>query len=309
MIYTVTFNPSLDYYVEVDDFKTGYTNRTKTEKLLPGGKGINVSVVLNNLGIVNTSFGFVAGFTGEEIVRQLDSRGIVSEFINVKNGISRINVKMKSIDGTEINGIGPAIDKKYIDELILRLEKLQEGDVLILAGSIPSSVLDNIYEIIAKKMYEKGVDVVVDATKNLLLNVLKYNPFLIKPNNNELEEIFNVKINDKNKALEYAKELQKMGAKNVIISMAQKGAVFVSAEGRSYMAKAPKGQLINGVGAGDSMVAGFVSGWIKSSDYEEAFKLGVAAGSASAFSQDLASAKKISEVYKLVVIEEIANTN
>ena len=293
MIYTVTFNPSLDYIVSVDDFKLGLTNRTSSELILPGGKGTNVSTVLKNLGFESTALGFVAGFTGNEIVKRLNDMGIKSDFISIENGISRINLKLKSIDGTEINGAGPDISEEKVNELMDKLNQLKEGDVLVLAGSIPSSMSDNIYRDIMADLKDRGVMIVVDATKDLLLNVLEYHPFLIKPNNHELGEIFDVKLTTREEVIPYGRKLQEKGARNVLVSMAGEGAVLIAEDGQVFDAPAPKGKLINGVGAGDSMVAGFVAGWIEKQDYEYAFHMGVASGSASAFSENLATKRRL----------------
>ena len=258
MIYTVTFNPSLDYIVSVDNFKMGIVNRTTKELMYPGGKGINVSMVLSNLGIKNTAFGFSAGFTGEEIIRKVREKGIEAEFISVKEGNSRINVKLRSNEETEINGKGPKITEENIEELYAKLDSLKEGDILVLAGSIPDVMPKSIYMDIMEHLQEKNLMVVVDATKELLLNVLSFHPFLIKPNNHELGEIFGVEISTKDQVVEYAKKLQEKGAKNVLVSMAGEGAVLVTEDGMEYRAEAPKGKVINSVGAGDSMVAGFL---------------------------------------------------
>ncbi len=301
MIYTVTFNPSLDYIVSVDDFKLGLTNRTSSELILPGGKGTNVSTVLKNLGLESTALGFVAGFTGNEIVKRLNDIGIKSDFISIENGISRINLKLKSIDGTEINGAGPDISEDKVNELMDKLNQLKEGDVLVLAGSIPSSMSDNIYRDIMADLKDRGVMIVVDATKDLLLNVLEYHPFLIKPNNHELGEIFDVKLTTREEVIPYGRKLQEKGARNVLVSMAGEGAVLIAEDGQVFDAPAPKGKLINGVGAGDSMVAGFVAGWIEKQDYEYAFHMGVASGSASAFSENLATKEEIINVYNQVM--------
>ena len=297
MIYTVTFNPSLDYIVSVEDFKLGITNRTSSELMLPGGKGINVSTVLGNLGIENTALGFAAGFTGEEIIRQVEHMGIRSDFIMVPDGISRINLKLKSIDGTEINGCGPEISEAAVAELMEKLEVLGEEDVLVLAGSIPSSMPDDIYRRILKRLQGRGVTAVVDATKDLLLNVLEYRPFLVKPNNHELGEIFQVELWDRKSVVSYARKLQEMGAQNVLVSMAGEGAVLAAQDGTVYETPAPEGTLLNGVGAGDSMVAGFLAGWMEKQDFRHAFYMGVSAGSASAFSERLATREEIKHIY------------
>ena len=298
MIYTVTFNPSLDYIVSVDDFELGMTNRTDTEQMLPGGKGINVSIVLKQLGLDNTALGFVAGFTGEEIIRRLEESGVNADFIRIPTGISRINVKLKNIDGTEINGMGPEIAPDKLEELLVQLDQLREGDVLVLAGSIPKSMPDDIYRDILERLEKRNIMSVVDATGELLKNVLPYHPFLIKPNNHELGELFDVKITTKEQVVPYARKLQEMGARNVLISMGGQGAVFVSETDEVYMAEAPRGELKNSVGAGDSMVAGFVTGWITEGDYEHAFRMGVSTGSASAFSENLATKAEVDTVYE-----------
>ena len=300
MIYTVTFNPSLDYIVAVDDFQLGLTNRTSSELILPGGKGINVSTLLMNLGIESTALGFMAGFTGDEIVRELQEMGVKSDFIRIDEGISRINLKLKSIDGTEINGSGPAISADKVEQLMVQLDALGEGDVLFLAGSIPSSMPDDMYEKIMARLDGKGVMIVVDATRDLLVNVLKYHPFLVKPNNHELGEIFGVELKNRQDVIPYGKKLQEKGARNVLISMAGEGAVLVAENGQVFEKPAPKGTLVNGVGAGDSMVAGFMAGWMEKQDHEYAFHMGISAGSASAFSENLATREEVQAVYEQV---------
>ena len=298
MIYTVTFNPSLDYIVSIDNFKLGKTNRTITELMLPGGKGLNVSTVLYNLGIENTALGFTAGFVGEELKRLAKETGYSCDFIDIKEGVSRINVKMKDFDGTEINGMGPVIDEGALNALMKKLDMLKNGDVLVLAGSIPSSMPSDIYSRILEALNGRRIRFVVDATKNLLLNVLQFRPFLIKPNNHELGEIFGVTLVSKDDVVPYAKKLQEMGAVNVLVSMAGEGAVFVDETGKVHQLDAPKGILVNAVGAGDSMVAGFLAGWEEQKDYEDAFKMAVAAGSASAFSELLATKDEIRTLYE-----------
>lgn len=300
MIYTVTFNPSLDYIVSVNDFQLGLTNRTDSELILPGGKGINVSTILMNLGIDSTAFGFAAGFTGEEIIREVEAMGIRSDFIKIDSGISRINLKLKNIDGTEINGSGPEISEEKIEELLRKLDILGEGDILVLAGSIPASMPADMYSTIMERLQHKNVTFIVDATKDLLINVLKYKPFLIKPNNHELGELFDVKLTTREEVIPYGKKLQKQGARNLLISMAGEGAVLVAEDGSVYEAPAPKGTLVNAVGAGDSMVAGFTAGWIEKKDYRHAFYMGVSAGSASAFSEYLATKEEIMDLYEKV---------
>lgn len=301
MIYTVTFNPSLDYIVSVKDFKLGLTNRTDSELMLPGGKGINVSIVLKNLGIDNTALGFVAGFTGKEVVKRLEKFGVKNGFLEIPEGFTRINVKLKSIDGTEINGQGPYIGEDKMEKLLMKLDELGEKDVLFLSGSIPASMPDDTYQKIMERLKDKGVLISVDATQELLLKVLPYHPFLIKPNNHELGEIFGVELRTRESVVPYGKKLQEMGAENVLISMAGEGAVLIASDGQVYDAPAPKGILKNGVGAGDSMVAGFMAGWLERKEYRHAFYMGVAAGSASAFSEQLAVKEEIDQVYEQVV--------
>ena len=293
MIYTVTFNPSLDYIVTVEDFKAGCVNRTASELIYPGGKGINVSMVLRNLGFDNVALGFEAGFTGDEIIRLLDKTGVKHDFIRVQEGMSRINVKIRSQKESEINGQGPAIQKNNIDELYKKLDELKESDILVLAGSIPSVMPDSMYMDIMKYTSGKNIKVVVDATRDLLVNVLQYHPFLVKPNNHELGEIFGVTLTTKDSVVPYARKLMEMGAVNVLVSMAGEGAVLVAEDGSVYQAEAPKGMVKNSVGAGDSMVAGFIAGYLMSGSYEDAFEMGVCTGSASAFSEKLATKNEV----------------
>ncbi len=298
MIYTVTFNPSLDYIVSVKDFRLGLTNRTSSELLLPGGKGINVSAVLMNLGFSSTALGFIAGFTGAEIARAVEALGVKSDFITIEEGVSRINLKLKSIDGTEINGRGPDISEEKLELLMEQLERIQSGDVLCLAGSIPASLPDDMYCRILERMEGRNVLTVVDATRDLLVNVLRYRPFLVKPNHHELGEIFHTAVTTREEALFYGQKLQEMGARNVLVSMAGAGAVLAAEDGQIFASPAPKGRLINGVGAGDSMVAGFIAGWLEKQDYHHAFYMGIAAGSASAFSEYLATRSETEAVYR-----------
>ncbi len=298
MIYTVTFNPSLDYIVKVNNFKLGAVNRTTREDIYAGGKGINVSIVLSNLGYKSKALGFTAGFTGNEIERRVNEKGIDSEFIKLNKGLSRINVKMKSNEESEINGNGPNITKEALDKLFSKLNTLESGDILVLAGSIPSSLPSDIYEKIMAFLKDKNIKIVVDATKDLLLNVLKYNPFLIKPNNHELGEMFNVELKNDDEIIHYGKKLLDMGAENVLISMAGDGAIFLSKNGEVFKSGVPKGVVKNSVGAGDSMVAGFIAGYLKESDLNKAFKMGVATGSASAFSEELATKDEVENLLK-----------
>ncbi len=296
MIYTVTLNPSLDYVVDVDDFELGRTNRAVSERLYAGGKGINVSFVLKNLGFESTAFGFSAGFTGEEIKKQIQERGITENFITVLNGQSRINIKLRGQQETEINGMGPDIEKEHIQQLLKKLSVLSPGDYLILAGSVPMKINDTIYYDILKTLDKKGIKAVVDTTGDLLLNVLKYHPFLIKPNIHELSELFSTEIKTKEEVVQYGLKLQDMGAQNVIVSMAGDGAVFICENGEIYKSEAPKGVVKNSVGAGDSMVAGFLAGFCETKDFAKAFKMGVCTGSASAFSEDLATKEQVRQV-------------
>ena len=298
MINTITLNPSLDYIVKVDDFKVGHVNRTSKEDIYPGGKGINVSIVLKNLGVKNRALGFTAGFTGEEIEKLVANHGVDNEFIRLEKGMSRINVKLKSKEESEINGMGPDISKNDIEKLYEKLEALKAGDFVVLAGSIPNTLPDDIYETIMKDFKDKEINFVLDATKDLLLNVLKYKPFLIKPNHHELGEMFNVKLNSKDEIITYAKKLQEIGARNVIISMAGDGAILIEENGEITISDTPKGTLVNSVGAGDSMVGGFLAGIAENKNIKEAFKIGVATGSASAFSEGLATRDKVEELLK-----------
>lgn len=293
MIYTLTFNPSLDYIVTVPRFTCGIVNRTTEEVIFPGGKGINVSMVLKNLGFENTALGFLAGFTGDKLKSLVEEKGIHAEFISVKEGMSRINVKLRSEQETEINGQGPAIGETDIQKLYERLEQLKDGDILVMAGSIPDVMPGTMYMDIMKHLRDKKLKIVVDATKDLLVNVLEYHPFLIKPNNHELGEIFGVTIQEKEDVVAYAKKLQEKGARNVLISMAGDGAVLVAEDGTVYQSDAPKGKVVNSVGAGDSMVAGFLAGYLEHGSYEKAFRMGVCTGSASAFSEQLATKEEV----------------
>ncbi|MCI6101410.1 MAG: 1-phosphofructokinase [Selenomonas sp.] len=294
MIYTVTFNPSLDYIVRMDHFEAGAINRVSYEQVLAGGKGINVSIVLHNLGHESTALGFVAGFTGAEIEHKLDAFPVKHDFVHLENGFSRINVKAKAENETEINGQGPDISEAAQKKLFEKLDTLGKGDTLVLAGSIPKTLPDDIYERIMERLDGRGIRIVVDAEKKLLLNVLKYHPFLIKPNNHELGDMFGVVLKTDEEIVTYAKKLQEKGATNVLISMAGDGAILLTADGKHYKSPAPKGKLVNSVGAGDSMVAGFLTGCIEShDDLETAFYMGVATGSASAFSENLATRPEV----------------
>ena len=298
MIYTVTLNPSLDYIVRVDSLKLGQVNRTEQECINPGGKGINVSLVLENLGFDNTALGFLSGFTGDEIARQLEERGVQTDFVRVSRGFSRINIKLRSREESEINGRGPMIEKEDIRTLYQKLAVLKDGDILVLAGSIPSALPSSIYMDIMKSLEDREVTIVVDATRELLLNVLPFHPFLIKPNHHELGEIFGKRMEDKRDVIYYAGKLRENGARNVMVSMAGEGAVLVTENGGIYEREAPRGKVVNSVGAGDSMVAGFLAGFLESGDYEKAFAMGVCTGSASAFSEGLATREMVEKLMK-----------
>lgn len=300
MIYTVTFNPSLDYVMKLNNFDKGTVNRSVSETIYAGGKGINVSIVLNNLGVESSVLGFIAGFTGDEIEKRVKEAGCSSEFIRLDSGNSRINVKIKEDEESEINAGGPSISQEKLNKLINKLHSLKDGDILVLAGSIPNSLPQDIYEKIMQELNDKNIKVIVDATKELLVNVLKYKPFLIKPNNHELEEIFKVKLQNNSDIITYAKKLQDMGAQNVLISMAGEGAILLADDGNVYTSGVPKGKVKNSVGAGDSMVAGFIAGYLNKGDLNEAFKMGISAGSASAFSEDLATKDEILNLFEQI---------
>ena len=331
MIYTVTFNPSLDYIVTVDNFREGATNRTASELMLPGGKGINVSIVLSNLGVKNTAVYFSAGFVGREITRRIEECGITAEEIIISEGCSRINTKLRSVETvnnthdvsasegsadlndveenvadrrikeTEINASGPVIPADKVEELFARLDRMQSGDILVLAGSIPKSMPDTIYSDIMKRLEGRGVNIVVDATGRLLMNVLEYRPFLIKPNNHELGEIFGAELHTRESVIPYARKLQEKGARNVLISLGGEGGVLVAEDGSVLTSEAPEGELVNSVGAGDSMVAGFIAGITeRPGDFSHAFKLGLASGSASACSEYLATREEVLHMYQTI---------
>ena len=300
MIYTITFNPALDYIMVVPSCRSGEVNRTESEKIMAGGKGINVSIVLNNMGVENTALGFISGFTGGAIENILADMNCKTDFIKLDNGFSRINVKIKSDTETEINGQGPDISDGAVKKLYEKLDSLNDGDTLVLAGSIPSSLSDSIYCEIMDYLKDKKLNIVVDATTDLLVNVLKYKPFLVKPNNHEIGEIFGVELKTRSEIVPYAKKMQEMGAKNVLVSMAGEGAVFVGENGEVYESEAPKGKLVNTTGAGDSMVAGFLAGYMEKQDFMYALKMGLSAGSASAFSENLATKEEILNVFKTI---------
>lgn len=297
MIYTVTFNPCLDYVVGVDNLTLGAVNRVSTEAVMAGGKGINVSIVLKNLGHPSCALGFLAGFTGDEIARRLRLQGVDTDFIEVSRGMSRINVKVKSTEETEINGIGPDITPSDIEALYAKLDALASDDILVISGSVPAALPGDIYERIMERLEGRGIRIVVDATRELLMNVLAFHPFLVKPNNHELGEIFGVELKARKDVVPYAKKLQALGARNVLVSMAGEGAVLVAENGDVIESPSPKGTVVNSVGAGDSMVAGFIAGYLESDgNYEQAFRMGVCAGSASAFSLGLAERDQVEEL-------------
>lgn len=296
MIYTVTLNPSIDYIVRLENLKTGITNRTTSEEYYIGGKGINVSCVLAELGIKSTALGFVAGFTGEAIEKGLKNPKITADFITLKSGISRINIKIKAEDETEINCQGPHIDEEELLNLFDKIDNIQNGDTLIIAGNIPNTLPDDVYVRIIERLKDKDVRLVVDATKKLLVNSLKYKPFLIKPNRQELSEIFETTVESENDVVKYAQELQRMGAKNVLVSLGGDGALLVDEFGKVHKEGVIKGKVLNTVGSGDSMVAGFVAGCIERNDYSYALKLGSACGNATAFLNGLATKEKIEEL-------------
>ncbi|MCR5111076.1 MAG: 1-phosphofructokinase [Ruminococcus sp.] len=297
MVYTVTFNPAIDYVVRTSAMKLGEVNRSSSEEMYFGGKGINVSAVLKELGIASRALGFTAGFTGEAIENGISAMGITSDFVRLKKGNSRINVKIKADDETELNGQGPDIDDEALSQLFGKLDKLTDGDTLVLAGSIPNSLPSDIYERIMQRLSDRKIRTVVDATKDLLLNVLKYRPFLIKPNDYELGEMFGVKLNSDDEIEKYARKLQEMGAVNVLVSMAGDGAMLIDEKGKMHRCGVCRGNVKNSVGAGDSMVAGFIAG-SQEGDYEYALKLGTAAGGATAFSDGLAEKAMIDELMK-----------
>jgi len=295
LVYTVTFNPAIDYVVHTAEMRLGEVNRSSSEEMYFGGKGINVSIVLNELGTPSIALGFTAGFTGEAIENGINAMGIKSDFVRLKNGNSRINVKIKAGEETELNGQGPHIDDEALEALFVKLDKLSDGDTLVLAGSIPSSLPSDIYERIMQRLSDRKIRTVVDATNDLLLNVLKYKPFLIKPNNHELGEMFGVTLSEDEEIERYARKLKDMGAVNVLISMAGDGAMLIDENGKCHRCGVCKGKVRNSVGAGDSMVAGFLTG-AQNGDYEYALKLGTAAGGATAFSEGLAVKTKIEEL-------------
>ncbi len=302
MIYTVTFNPALDYLMYVSELQSDDINRTEKEQIFYGGKGINVSVILTRLGVKNKALGFLAGFSGHQIENMLNADGIENDFVYLKNGYTRINVKIKSKKETDINACGPEITDDGIRELFKKIENLENGDCLVLAGSIPKSLPDNIYEKIIEKLNGRGIDFVVDATGDLLKNVLKYKPFMIKPNHHELGEIFSTEIKTLGDIKKYGKMLQDMGARNVLVSRGKDGAALLDENGNIHTMGNVPGKIISSVGCGDSMVAGFIAGYCKTKDYAYALKLGSACGNATAFSSNLATKE---EIEKMLQSEEL----
>lgn len=298
MIYTVTLNPSLDYFLSVEHFAIGKTNRSNEEVYRPGGKGINVSWVLHNLGLESIALGFLAGFTGQEIKRQMETTGIATDFIELPGGMSRLNVKLKQMDATEINASGPVLSEKNLEELRKKLSALTQGDILILSGSLPGSVTTDIYKDLMEEVDGKGIPVIVDAIGDALLKTLPLHPFLMKPNHQELSELFDVELSTREQVIPYAGKLQEWGAQNVLVSLGGAGAVLLDQNGVVYESEVPRGKLINAVGAGDSMVAGFLAGYLEKQDFAHAFLMGMAAGSASAFSEGLADRATVEQLYQ-----------
>lgn len=298
MIYTVTLNPSIDYVVHLNQLVFGITNRTTGEETSFGGKGINVSLVLSELGLPSTALGFVAGFTGEAIANNVGNERIRTDFIRLRNGVSRINVKIKAGEETEINGQGPRIEKDELNALIEKLDSVRDGDILVLSGSIPNTLPDDVYERMLKRVEGRKVMKVVDATGQLLIRSLEYRPFLIKPNRQELSELFKTEVVHETEVAHYARELQKMGAENVLVSMGKEGAMLLDSDGKTHRIGIAPGKTVNTVGSGDSMVAGFIAGYVRTKDYAYALKLGSASGNATAFLPGLATKEKIEELLK-----------
>lgn len=296
MIFTVTFNPSLDYIVRVDEMRLGTINRTNYEQLLPGGKGINVSIVLGNLGHPSRALGFSAGVTGVALEKLLADAGVDADLVHVKEGFTRINAKVKAIEETELNGQGPRIAPEDVDALFSKLDVLGQDDTLVISGSVPNTLPSDMYEQVMKRLAGHGVRIVVDAERDLLTRVLPYRPFLVKPNNHELGDIFGVTLKTRDEVVPYARRMQEMGAQNVLVSMAGEGGVLVAADGQVYQSPAAKGTVVNSVGAGDSCVAGFLAGLMETGSYQTAFRMGLAAGSASAFSDHLATRPEVEDL-------------
>jgi 1-phosphofructokinase len=296
MIYTVTFNPAIDYVVHFDRLMPGEINRNKAEEFQFGGKGINVSNVLRTLGFDTVALGFIAGFIGEGFEKGLAGMGLKTDLIRVEEGMTRVNVKIKAAEETEINGIGPVITAGDMEKLYGKLDAIGAGDVLVLSGSIPNCLPGDTYERIMARLDGRGIPIVVDATKDLLVNVMKYHPFMVKPNNHELGEIFGRVLKSDEDIVECARKLQEMGGRNILVSMAGDGALLLDENGGIHRIGCPKGKVVNSVGAGDSMVAGFLAGWLETGDYGYALKLGTATGSATAFSIGLAEKGMVEEL-------------
>ena len=296
MIFTVTFNPSLDYIVRVDEMRLGTINRTNYEQLLPGGKGINVSIVLGNLGHPSRALGFSAGVTGAALEKLLADTGVDADLVHVKAGFTRINAKVKAVEETELNGQGPRIAPEDVDALFSKLDVLGQDDTLVISGSVPNTLPSDMYEQVMERLAGRGVRIVVDAERDLLTRVLPYRPFLVKPNNHELGDLFGVTLKTRDEVVPYARRMQEMGAQNVLVSMAGEGGVLVAADGQVYQSPAAKGTVVNSVGAGDSCVAGFLAGLMETGSYQTAFQMGLAAGSASAFSDHLATRPEVEDL-------------
>ena len=300
MVYTITLNPALDYVMKVGSLRFDDINRSKAEQIYYGGKGINVSVVLSRLGTENKALGFVAGFTGEELERMLKEDNIECDFNHLQNGLTRVNVKIKADTELDINANGPYVSEVQIEELLVKLDRIKEGDVLVLAGAVPKNLPSDVYEKILQRLSGRGVKFVVDATGELLLKVLKYKPFLVKPNHHELGDLFSVTTKTDEEIEIYAKKLQQMGASNVLVSRGGDGAMLIDEFGLVRKIGNAKGKLVNSVGCGDSMVAGFVAGFLQKGDYEHALRLGAACGNATAFSEGLAEKKDIDRIYQIL---------
>lgn len=296
MIFTVTFNPSLDYIVRVDEMRLGTINRTNYEQLLPGGKGINVSIVLGNLGHPSRALGFSAGVTGVALEKLLADAGVDADLVHVKESFTRINAKVKAVEETELNGQGPRIAPEDVDALFSKLDVLGQDDTLVISGSVPNTLPSDMYEQVMERLAGRGVRIVVDAERDLLTRVLPYRPFLVKPNNHELGDIFGVTLKTRDEVVPYARRMQEMGSQNVLVSMAGEGGVLVAADGQVYQSPAAKGTVVNSVGAGDSCVAGFLAGLMETGSYQTAFRMGLAAGSASAFSDHLATRPEVEDL-------------
>ena len=301
MIYTLTLNPSLDYIMPVRQLRIGATNRSEGEQIRIGGKGINVSILLRRLGVENLALGVAAGFTGEELLRRMNEEGIRHDFLMGREGFTRINVKLLSEEETEINGSGPVIEESEAQALLRQIEKIRSGDFLVISGSVPKGIPTDFLNQLLHQTTGQGAEIVLDISGPTLRRALRYRPFLIKPNQHELEEVLGVSIPNREQALLHGKKLQELGARNVLISMGAEGAVLLDEKGGVHSKKAPDGLLVSSVGAGDSMVAGFLAGWIQSRAYDQAFCMGLAAGSASAFSWDMAKPEEVLRLYQTLI--------